>query len=227
MWTSMARSVDARSCRGCVPATAAARRPVRARRPWRGGSRTRPGCTPRLRRRSATSCRTGSTVMPPRVVRGTPRSTRAQAAPQHGADAGHQLPGAVRLGHVVVGAQVEAQQQIVLGGAGGEHQDRYVRRPGAAPGRRRSRRAPGSIRSRIDEVRPERAGRVESGPSVVDDGGGVTFRERGAGVSVRPACSSSSATSTCAHTQVTLGVPRRRQHGERPPCGPSHTLTTS
>jgi hypothetical protein len=49
--------------------------------------------------------------------------TRAGPAQQR-AHPGHQLAGAVGLGEVVVGAEVEAEQQIVLGRAGGQHDDR-------------------------------------------------------------------------------------------------------
>lgn len=63
---------------------------------------------------------------PERLVRdglGAPRAL--PAAPQQGPDAGHQLTGAVRLGHVVVRAEIEPQQQIVLGAAGRQHQHRH------------------------------------------------------------------------------------------------------
>ena len=55
-----------------------------------------------------------------RVLRGPPAATR------EGADPTHELPGAVRLRHVVVGAEVEAQEQVVLRGARGEEEDRDV-----------------------------------------------------------------------------------------------------
>ena len=51
-------------------------------------------------------------------------------AAHDGPHPGGQLPGRERLGDVVVGAEVEAEEHVVLGGAGGEHDDRHV---GLAP----------------------------------------------------------------------------------------------
>ena len=50
----------------------------------------------------------------------------AGRAPQQRAHARHQLGGAERLGHVVVGADLEPQQLVALAGAGGDDQDRRV-----------------------------------------------------------------------------------------------------
>ena len=46
--------------------------------------------------------------------------------PQDRPDSRHQLPRAERLGHVVVGAEVQAEEQVVLGGARRQHDDRGV-----------------------------------------------------------------------------------------------------
>ena len=48
-------------------------------------------------------------------------------AAQQGSDSGHQLAWTVGLGHVVVGTEVEAEEQVVLTGPGGQHQDRHGR----------------------------------------------------------------------------------------------------
>src|SRR5262249_22143956 len=50
----------------------------------------------------------------------------AGRAAQQRADARDQLGGAERLGHVVVGADLEAQELVALTGARGHHQDRNV-----------------------------------------------------------------------------------------------------
>lgn len=107
-------------------------------------------------------------------VRGHP-----SAAPQNGPDAGHQLARAVRLGHVVVRAQLQAEQDVVLGRAGGEHQDGDVVVRAQHPAH------PEPVDHREhqiqdDQVRGDPAGRVQRGPPVVDHGGGVTLREQGA-----------------------------------------------
>ena len=46
-------------------------------------------------------------------------------AAQDGPHAGHQLAQAERLGHVVAGAQLEAEHDVDLGVAGGHHDDRH------------------------------------------------------------------------------------------------------
>ena len=53
-------------------------------------------------------------------LRGGPR------AAQHGADAGDDLGAAERLDHVVVGAELEADDAVGLRAAGGEHDDRHA-----------------------------------------------------------------------------------------------------
>ena len=69
-------------------------------------------------------------------------------AAQHRPDPQHQLAGAERLAHVVVGAQLQAADPVVLLAERGQHDDRGRRLPGrAAPGTRRARWCPGSIRS--------------------------------------------------------------------------------
>src|ERR1039457_857217 len=49
---------------------------------------------------------------------------RCLRPPQQGTDPRHELARAVGLGQVVVGADVEAEQQVVLGRPGGQHQHR-------------------------------------------------------------------------------------------------------
>ena len=58
----------------------------------------------------------------------------AARAPQHGAHPGHHLAGAEGLGHVVVGAQLEAGDAVRLLGAGGQHDDRHVAVAAEGPG---------------------------------------------------------------------------------------------
>ena len=47
------------------------------------------------------------------------------AAPQDRAHAGDQLAQAERLGHVVAGAELEPEDDVDLGVAGGDHDDRH------------------------------------------------------------------------------------------------------
>jgi hypothetical protein len=106
----------------------------------------------------------------------------ASPAPQHGTDAGHQLAGAVRLGHVVVGAEFQAEQDVVLRGPGRQHQHRDVRVAGVAAQHPADAEAVdhGQHQVQDDEVGPQSAGRVEGGRPVVDHGRGVALREQGA-----------------------------------------------
>ena len=83
----------------------------------RAGQGRAPGA-PRSTRRSPSDQRAG--------VRG-----RGRCPAQHGADAQHQLAGAERLAHVVVGAQLEAADPVVLLAERGEHHDRGRGRPSA------------------------------------------------------------------------------------------------
>ena len=53
-------------------------------------------------------------------------SRAAAGAAQHGADAGDHLGAAERLDHVIVGAELEADDPVGLRPARGEHQDRDV-----------------------------------------------------------------------------------------------------
>ncbi len=53
-------------------------------------------------------------------------SVAAGAAPQHGADPRDHLGGAEGLDHVVVGAELEADDLVHLGAARGQHHDRHV-----------------------------------------------------------------------------------------------------
>src|SRR5262245_22550490 len=56
-----------------------------------------------------------------------------QAPPEHGVHPGHQLAGAERLGHVVVGPELQAEDTVDLGGARREDDDRQrARRLGGA-----------------------------------------------------------------------------------------------
>ena len=52
---------------------------------------------------------------------------RLAAAAQHRADAGDELAGAVRLGHVVVRADLQAHDLVDFAVAGGDHDDRHIR----------------------------------------------------------------------------------------------------
>ncbi len=58
-----------------------------------------------------------------RIGRGGAFGGGARGTAQQGTDPGDEFARAVGLGEVVVGAQVEAEQQVVLGGTRGEHQD--------------------------------------------------------------------------------------------------------
>ena len=58
---------------------------------------------------------------------------------QHGTHAGDELADAVRLGDVVVGADLEPDDGVDLGALGGDHDDRHVARACAAAGTRRCR----------------------------------------------------------------------------------------
>ena len=51
---------------------------------------------------------------------------RLAAAPQHGAHPGDQLARRVRLGHVVVGAQLKPDHLVDLAVPGGDHDDRHL-----------------------------------------------------------------------------------------------------
>ena len=53
---------------------------------------------------------------------------RAAGAAQHGIDARQQFARREGLGHVVVGAAIEACDLVALGGARGEHDDRQIAR---------------------------------------------------------------------------------------------------
>ena len=117
-----------------VRCTALAR--ARARRGARGRPRAR-------RRRAAASA----------------SSSRAPGARQERAHARHQLLGAERLDHVVVGADLQADDAVGLVAARGEHHDRQAAR---ARSRRSSAHTvspsrPGSWRSRISELVARRA----------------------------------------------------------------------
>ena len=50
----------------------------------------------------------------------------ARRPPQHGAHPGDQLAQAVRLGDVVVGTDLEADDRVDLGALGGHHDDRHL-----------------------------------------------------------------------------------------------------
>ena len=69
----------------------------------------------------------------------TPASSPA-AAPERGAHPGDQLAEPERLGHVVVGADLEPDDGVDLGVAGGHHDDRHLRARRGAPDTRRCRR---------------------------------------------------------------------------------------
>ena len=60
--------------------------------------------------------------------RGRGRRGALAGAAQHGADAGDELGHAERLHQVVVGAELEADDAVGLEAAGGEHDDRHLRR---------------------------------------------------------------------------------------------------
>ena len=98
--------------------------------------RMRPGVR-RSARRSPNSSRVSASHWPPKQMRWPSASSsnrpgrrrghgrrRQRGAPQQRADAGHQLARAERLGEVVVGAQLEADDAVQLLGARRQHQDR-------------------------------------------------------------------------------------------------------
>jgi hypothetical protein len=85
---------------------------------------------------------------------------------QQRAHPGHQLPRAVRLGQVVVGAEVEAEQQVVLGGPGGQHQHRHVGLAAQDPAHVEA-VEPGIITSSTSRSGGLRRACVERGPAVV------------------------------------------------------------
>ena len=58
----------------------------------------------------------------------------AAGAAQHRPHPGHHLPGAERLGHVVVGAELQARHPVGFLGARGEHDDRDVAVPAEGAG---------------------------------------------------------------------------------------------
>lgn len=102
---------------------------------------------------------------------------RASTAPQHGTDAGHQLARTVRLGHVVVRAELQAEQYVVLRGAGGQHENgnvivlpQHPAHPEAVDHREHQ--------VQDDEVRTVAPSLVESRPSVMDHGGGVALLQQ-------------------------------------------------
>ena len=93
-------------------------------------------CSPRM----MTSWRSGSSAhvadLDRLVARAVDRLVDGRAA-QHGAHAGHQLAEAVRLGDVVVGADLEPDDRVDLGALGGDHDDRDMRARAASRGTRR------------------------------------------------------------------------------------------
>ena len=140
--------------------------PAGLRRPWQARIWNSPGVHVDRLSVAGTSCRTGSTSSAPtRQHRVAPRTGSAVAA-QQGADPGDQFTRAVRLGHVVVGAQVEAEQQVVLGGPGGQHEHRHVRTP-ARSTRQTSRPSTFGIITSSTSRPAALAGLLERGPPVV------------------------------------------------------------
>ncbi|GAB3809668.1 hypothetical protein GCM10027605_45710 [Micromonospora zhanjiangensis] len=81
---------------------------------------------------------------------------------------GHQFPRAVRLGQVVVRADVQAEQDVLLGAARGQHQHRYVRLGAQDPAHVQ----PVDHRHhhvQDHQVRPAGPGPVQGGTTVPDD----------------------------------------------------------
>lgn len=82
-----------------------------------------------------------------------------------------------RLGHVVVRAELQAEQNVVLRGAGGEHEDGDVV---ALPQHPAHAEAVDDREHQVqdDQVRPVAAGLGECGPAVMDHGGGVSLLQQ-------------------------------------------------
>ena len=100
---------------------------------------------------------------------------RGRMAAQHGADARHQLARAERLGDVVIGAQLEADELVGFVVARGEHDDREVTRSADGP-RDVEPVEPGQSKIEDDEVRSLRAHaheRLLAGGSARDPEAGV------------------------------------------------------
>ena len=103
----------------------------------RSREKTRPGFSRKCRssRNSVGPSETGSTVAP-HPVRGNVHldvgvtellaGERRPHPAQHRADAGDQLARAERLGHIIVGAGLEAADPVALLAARGEHDDRHI-----------------------------------------------------------------------------------------------------
>lgn len=98
-------------------------------------------------------------------------------AAQDRTDPGHQLARAVRLGHVVVGAEFEAEQYAVLGGASGQHQDGDVVVSAQCPAHLEA------VDHRKHQIEDDEVGAVsprfrEGGSAVVNDGGRVSLPQQ-------------------------------------------------
>ena len=114
-----------------------------------------------------TSNRPASTSRSPTRSTGWSLPALTAGAAQQRAHPGRQLARAVRLGDVVVGADVEAEQHVVLGGAGGHQQDRHVGLGAQDP----AHVEPVDQRHHHvehDQVGPARAALVQRGPPVAD-----------------------------------------------------------
>jgi hypothetical protein len=83
------------------------------------GQRHLPACHPHLEARGVQLH-----LADPQQV--APGGSAPTGATEHGPYPGGELAGAVRLGEVVVGAEVQAQEHVLLGTAGGEQQNRNV-----------------------------------------------------------------------------------------------------
>ena len=78
---------------------------------------------------------------------------RLAAPPEHGAHPGDQLAGGERLGHVVVGAQFQADDLVDLAVLGGQHDHRHVRPLAQRPADLAARQ-PGQHQVEQHQVRP-------------------------------------------------------------------------
>lgn len=100
---------------------------------------------------------------------------RAPGAAQQRTHPGHQFPGAVGLGDVVVRAEVEAEQQIVLGGARGQHQHRHLPVLGPQDAHHVQAVGPGHHHVQDQQVRLPLPDRFQGREAVADGGDRMPF----------------------------------------------------